>query len=853
MVHVQNVCYVGPIVNPIENDLFNTRIDNVLKDKSIVISDNTVIEFKNNRKYKCSFGELPKIGTIKYLKLRPEEKIFLIINIECDNERKVIINFGIGHKTKVWVNDTFICSGLSFPDCFLAMTLCKGSNIFFIECESKRTASRLAMRINDYDDELFGIHGKLASNIDERMVTDTSIIRKDISSLKNANTYDFIVLPKDMIKIPTNSPLSITVKDEHGSVLSEFQSYTGMPIKYDIKQDQNIYLSFTAKLATSSGDKIEVKHYAWFGNISEELNKLKDEYEEIKNTCPLYEEDEINIECRLHNIERISKGIIPKLTIDDDWGNKSVINEVFELREIFKSIQNGIHFEELAKQTEINSIYYRSYLDDQLEMYNICLPSGYNDQKKYPLLVFLPAVSPDALWDQIKPFLDEEVIMADVPLRGWSLGSYMGEASFFEVLYTLFEKYNVDLDRVYLVGFSNGGHATWTLAQAHPDLFAAIAPVAGGIYAPNANNLSNVNVLNIQAEYDSPQLIEASKAAAKTLSKYGNYKEIIASCAAHNSIWVAMYSKYVIQWLLTHKKTRFPKKIFYRTERIRHNKAYWIEILNIEPGKKYCEVEGELVNDTEINMNVNNVSEFILKIPDFMRKDQLVININSSDTIYPNSMSGNVLGFKKIKDKYHLFENLPKRTPRMSYQGMGLLDIYMDRVKIVTPSNYMEKNEKQTIMKIASGFSRPRSYGANPSLRVNYPMIKETELTENDIRQSNLILVGLDESSKFIQEIKVGLPFYCDRNGYEYKNHYIKGDYSLLFIVPNPLNSIKSILFVCSNNYKLFEKNVFTRNIIIPTYFNGFHPFLNNEAIIYDGGKYSTVYQMGDDINEWRL
>ena len=39
--------------------------------------------------------------------------------------------------------------------------------------------------------------------------------------------------------------------------------------------------------------------------------------------------------------------------------------------------------------------------------------------------------------------------------------------------------YSVDIDRVYLTGFSMGGYGTWGLAMAYPESFAAIAPICG--------------------------------------------------------------------------------------------------------------------------------------------------------------------------------------------------------------------------------------------------------------------------------------------------------------------------------------------------------------------------------------
>ncbi len=41
-------------------------------------------------------------------------------------------------------------------------------------------------------------------------------------------------------------------------------------------------------------------------------------------------------------------------------------------------------------------------------------------------------------------------------------------------------EYRVDQKRIYLTGISMGGFATWQLAEANPDWFAAIAPVCGG-------------------------------------------------------------------------------------------------------------------------------------------------------------------------------------------------------------------------------------------------------------------------------------------------------------------------------------------------------------------------------------
>ncbi|MGC3959643.1 MAG: glycoside hydrolase family 2 TIM barrel-domain containing protein [Verrucomicrobiota bacterium] len=41
-------------------------------------------------------------------------------------------------------------------------------------------------------------------------------------------------------------------------------------------------------------------------------------------------------------------------------------------------------------------------------------------------------------------------------------------------------KHNIDTNRVYLTGLSMGGYGTWSLGLAHPERFAALAPICGG-------------------------------------------------------------------------------------------------------------------------------------------------------------------------------------------------------------------------------------------------------------------------------------------------------------------------------------------------------------------------------------
>ena len=46
----------------------------------------------------------------------------------------------------------------------------------------------------------------------------------------------------------------------------------------------------------------------------------------------------------------------------------------------------------------------------------------------------------------------------------------------------------------------------------------------------------------------------------------------------------------------------------------------------------------------------------------------------------------------------------------------------------------------------------------------------------------------------------------------------------------------------------MLNKNFFTRKLIIPTYASGYHPYLNNMALIMNDRQYSRVLNYGMSI-----
>ncbi len=118
---------------------------------------------------------------------------------------------------------------------------------------------------------------------------------------------------------------------------------------------------------------------------------------------------------------------------------------------------------------------------------------------------------------------------------------------------TMIEKYNIDKNRVYLVGLSMGGYGTWYTAMAYPDMFAAIAPCCGGGMPWNAPALK-MPVWAFHGALDDLVLPSNSIDMINALRKTNdNVRFDLYEDVKHNS-WKRAFTPELMRWLLEQKK-----------------------------------------------------------------------------------------------------------------------------------------------------------------------------------------------------------------------------------------------------------------------------------------------------------
>lgn len=223
-------------------------------------------------------------------------------------------------------------------------------------------------------------------------------------------------------------------------------------------------------------------------------------------------------------------------------------------------LQFDILFEHGLKQNPKNVNYnYMPYL-----------PTDYNADttKKWPLIIYLHGGSHrgtdlNKLYeygvpDQIHrgrefPFI---IVSPQCPKYMW-----WSSDNWFENLYNeITEKYRIDTNRVYLTGFSLGGSGTWFLAAKFPEMFAAIAPIAGAtshidFIDDNINNLVDIPVWAFHGNIDNMVPVEESERIIEKLEeKNKNLKLSVEPNVGHWINWLVYPGQDLYDWFLKHDR-----------------------------------------------------------------------------------------------------------------------------------------------------------------------------------------------------------------------------------------------------------------------------------------------------------
>lgn len=195
---------------------------------------------------------------------------------------------------------------------------------------------------------------------------------------------------------------------------------------------------------------------------------------------------------------------------------------------------------------------------------NYILQLPKNQKDKFPLMVFLHGSGERGtdleLVKNHSPFTYQDLIKSPIAILAPQCPEkvWWDTESLYQLILEISKKYNVDQSRIYLTGLSMGGWGTWKLAEEHPEMFAAIAPVCAPVdrmMMINAEKLKDMPIKIYHGALDdivpptqSIDIFQKLKGMNKTVEL------IIFSNDNHNS-WDSTYSDpKFYEWLLAQHK-----------------------------------------------------------------------------------------------------------------------------------------------------------------------------------------------------------------------------------------------------------------------------------------------------------
>ncbi len=197
----------------------------------------------------------------------------------------------------------------------------------------------------------------------------------------------------------------------------------------------------------------------------------------------------------------------------------------------------------------------------------ISYPDGFDDTKKYPLVVFLHGAgtvsdSTEKLKDNIA---FKNICERQTKYNYIVLAPLCHTTNWNEVMGTLIELVDntrkleyVDINHVHLTGNSMGGYGAWMLGGLRPDWFASLMPVCGGSMVWHARaTLKSVPIRTFHGLRDTVVDPIESLEAVKAVNKNGGYAELILFPDLGHNCWDRVFtteSNY--EWLLRYSTDR---------------------------------------------------------------------------------------------------------------------------------------------------------------------------------------------------------------------------------------------------------------------------------------------------------
>ena len=192
------------------------------------------------------------------------------------------------------------------------------------------------------------------------------------------------------------------------------------------------------------------------------------------------------------------------------------------------------------------------YTDEQQKektlTYHLFVPRSFQPTERYPMMV----------WPVFGDWLNALVLndVDHIEKYRFFILVIASTDKFDEILCGIVNKYPVNQDRVCLAGPSKGGSICWELSVFHPELFAAVVPMAGGrADTSRAFKLVNTPIWAFHSRDETYVPRAGTEEMVAAVKKAGGNIHLTLPPSTSHDCWTTAFKQYnILEWLFAQRR-----------------------------------------------------------------------------------------------------------------------------------------------------------------------------------------------------------------------------------------------------------------------------------------------------------